>query len=73
VGILNIEPTGNYAIRIIFDDLHDTGIYSWDYLYEIGEKKYSLIRKYIKALKQKKLSREPSKRTSTAATKATTA
>jgi DUF971 family protein len=37
VGILKIEPVGNYAIKIIFSDGHDTGIYSWDYLYRLGE------------------------------------
>ena len=36
VGILALEPVGNYAIRIKFDDLHDTGLYSWRYLYELG-------------------------------------
>ena len=36
VGIMAIEPVGNYAVRLVFDDLHDTGIYSWDYLHELG-------------------------------------
>ena len=36
VGIMEIEPVGNYAICIKFDDLHDTGIYTWDYLHEAG-------------------------------------
>jgi DUF971 family protein len=36
VGILALEPVGNYAVRIKFDDLHDTGLYSWRYLYELG-------------------------------------
>jgi len=36
VGILDLEPVGNYAVRIKFDDLHDTGIYSWEYLYRLG-------------------------------------
>ena len=36
VGIMDLEPVGNYAVRIKFDDLHDTGIYSWHYLYELG-------------------------------------
>ena len=38
VGILELEPVGNYAVRIKFDDLHDTGIYSWDYLYQLGRR-----------------------------------
>ncbi|MBB4287581.1 gamma-butyrobetaine hydroxylase-like domain-containing protein [Roseospira goensis] len=37
VGILDLEPIGHYAVRIVFDDLHDTGIYSWDYLWELGQ------------------------------------
>ena len=36
VAIIGIEPVGNYAVRLTFDDLHDTGIYSWDYLHELG-------------------------------------
>jgi DUF971 family protein len=36
VLILNIEPVGHYAVRLVFDDGHDTGLYSWEYLYELG-------------------------------------
>jgi DUF971 family protein len=36
VKIAKLEPVGNYAVRIIFDDGHDTGLYSWDYLHELG-------------------------------------
>ncbi|MEE2981284.1 MAG: DUF971 domain-containing protein, partial [Pseudomonadota bacterium] len=36
IGIMKIEAVGNYAIRITFDDLHDTGIFTWQYLYELG-------------------------------------
>jgi DUF971 family protein len=59
VGILAVEPVGNYAIRIKFDDLHDTGIYSWTYLYELGrvqEKRWST---YLAELDKRGLSREP--------------
>lgn len=59
VGIMSVEPVGNYAIRIGFDDLHNTGIYSWDYLYELGEKKEELWEKYLAALEARGLSREP--------------
>ena len=38
VGIMAVEPVGHYAIRIKFDDLHDTGIYSWRFLHELGER-----------------------------------
>jgi len=39
VKIKNLEPVGNYAVRILFDDGHDTGLYSWDYLHELGRVK----------------------------------
>jgi DUF971 family protein len=58
VGILELEPVGNYAIRIKFDDMHDTGIFSWRYLYELGEKKDELWAKYLTALAERGLSRE---------------
>jgi DUF971 family protein len=59
VGIMGLEPVGNYAIRIKFDDLHDTGIFSWRYLYELGEKQDELWQGYLDALKAKGLSRDP--------------
>jgi len=59
VGIMELEPVGNYAIRIKFDDLHDTGIFSWTYLYELGEKSETLWAQYLAALAAKGLSREP--------------
>lgn len=59
VGIIALEPVGNYAIRIKFDDLHDTGIYSWQYLRELGENQDRLWQDYLKALEAKGLSREP--------------
>src|SRR6185437_2694356 len=36
VGILEVHPVGNYAVRLVFDDMHSTGIFSWDYLLELG-------------------------------------
>ena len=36
VGISGVEPIGHYALKIVFDDGHDTGLYSWDYLYQLG-------------------------------------
>ena len=62
VGILELEPVGNYAIRIKFDDMHDTGIFSWRYLYEMGEKKDELWTKYLAALAERGLSREAERR-----------
>ena len=59
VGILAIEPIGNYAIRISFDDLHDTGIYSWPYLHRLGVEKARIWSEYLAALADKGLSRDP--------------
>ena len=59
VGILAVEPVGNYAVRIKFDDLHDTGIYSWKYLYRLGERQSEIWNDYQAALAAKGLSRDP--------------
>ncbi len=59
VGIMDVEAVGNYAIRIRFDDLHDTGIYSWKYLRELGENEETIWREYLDALAVRGLSREP--------------
>ena len=58
VSVTSIEPVGNYAIRIVFDDLHDTGIYSWTYLRELAEGHERIWAAYLGALKEKGLSRE---------------
>ncbi|MBM3508002.1 MAG: DUF971 domain-containing protein [Alphaproteobacteria bacterium] len=59
VGILGIEAVGHYAIRIRFDDLHDTGLYTWAYLRELGEKQDELFANYVAALTSAGLTREP--------------
>jgi DUF971 family protein len=59
VGIIGLEPVGNYAVRIIFDDLHDTGIYSWSYLHQLGIEQERRWRAYVEALAANGLSREP--------------
>lgn len=59
VSILDLEPVGNYAVKIKFDDLHDTGMYSWRYLYQLGCNQDELWREYLKGLEDKGLSREP--------------
>jgi len=59
VGIMKVEPVGNYGVRIVFDDLHDTGIYSWEYLYELGEDQEERWRAYLAALDAQGLSRDP--------------
>ncbi len=62
VGILEIEPVGNYAVKIKFDDLHDTGIFSWQYLYRLGENQDQIWQAYLVALEERGLSREPARR-----------
>ena len=59
VGIMELEPVGNYAIRIRFDDLHDTGIFSWRYLHHLGLNKDEIWSDYLKNLEKKGLSRDP--------------
>ena len=61
VGIIALEPVGNYAVRITFDDLHDTGIYSWAYLYELGVEQETRWRAYLEGLAANGLSREPAR------------
>ncbi|HWA51324.1 MAG TPA: DUF971 domain-containing protein [Dongiaceae bacterium] len=61
VGIMSVEPVGNYAIRIKFDDMHDTGIFSWRYLYELGLNQEKAWADYLKALEERGLSRDPRK------------
>jgi DUF971 family protein len=46
VGILRIEPVGQYAVRLVFDDGHDSGLYTWKYLYELGRERDTRWRAY---------------------------
>jgi DUF971 family protein len=62
VAILEIQPVGNYAVRLVFDDLHSTGIFSWDYLSELGRDRERKWRDYLDELAAKNLSRDPAKR-----------
>jgi len=57
VRILRLEPVGNYAARIVFDDGHDTGLYTWRYLRELGENKEARFDAYLEDLAAKHLSR----------------
>jgi DUF971 family protein len=58
VSIRDIEPVGNYAIKLRFDDGHDTGLYSWEYLYKLGQKQTQLWQKYLDRLQQVGYSRQ---------------
>jgi DUF971 family protein len=57
VRIVRIEPVGNYAARIVFSDGHDTGLYTWAYLRELGEHKEERFQAYLTELAAKRLSR----------------
>ena len=59
VKITNIEPVGNYAIKITFDDGHDTGLFSWKYLTELGQEFDARWKFYLFELEDKGLTREP--------------
>ena len=52
VRISNIEPVGQYAVRLIFDDGHDSGLYSWKYLHELGRERDSLWNRYLDRVQQ---------------------
>jgi DUF971 family protein len=58
VSILAIDPVGNYAVKLRFSDGHDTGIYSWDYLYDLGASQERLWAEYLSRLEQAGASRD---------------
>jgi DUF971 family protein len=58
VAVTEIEPVGSYAVRLSFDDLHTTGIYTWDYLYELGARQTEKWAHYLAELKAKGLARD---------------
>ena len=59
VGIMRVEPVGLYGVRLVFDDLHDTGIYSWEFLRTLVEEREARWAAYEQALAAKGLSRDP--------------
>jgi len=62
VAILEVHPVGNYAVRLVFDDLHSTGIFSWSYLLDLGRNRDRYWQEYLDELGGKGLSRDPVKR-----------
>jgi DUF971 family protein len=58
VGVIGAEPVGRYAVRIRFDDGHDTGLYTWSYLRELAEEKDARMTKYLAQMKKLGLPRE---------------
>ena len=61
VRILELHPIGNYAVRLAFDDLHSTGIFTWDYLFELGRNREQYWRDYLAELADKNMSRAPAR------------
>jgi DUF971 family protein len=59
VMILEVLPVGNYAVRLVFDDIHSTGIYGWDYLRDLGQNHPAYWQDYLDELTAKNLSRDP--------------
>jgi DUF971 family protein len=59
VTIASVEPVGHYALRPTFSDGHSTGIYSWDYLYDLGERHDELWRRYLERMAAAGASRDP--------------
>lgn len=62
VGIMQVLPVGNYAVRLVFDDMHSTGIFGWDYLHELGHNRAKYWQDYLDELIAKNLTREPPRR-----------
>jgi DUF971 family protein len=61
VGISNIEPVGHYAIKIYFDDGHDSGLFSWDYLYDLATQQSELWQDYLDRLAKAGYQRQPTR------------
>jgi DUF971 family protein len=59
IAVLEVQPVGNYAVRIVFDDLHSTGIFSWDYFLKLGRGQERLWQDYLAELAAKGMSRAP--------------
>ena len=61
--IMEVQPVGNYAVRLVFDDTHSTGIFSWDYFLKLGRDQGRMWRDYLDDLAAKGLSRDRPKPT----------
>lgn len=59
VNIVAVEPVGNYAVRLIYSDSHNSGLYSWDYLHELGTQRLVKWQCYLNKLKAEGITREP--------------
>lgn len=59
VEITDVQPVGSYAVQLVFSDGHDSGLYSWDYLYDLGVNQEALWKKYLERMSDAGASREP--------------
>ena len=59
VALTGVAPAGNYALKLVFDDGHDSGLYSWDYLYQLGQRQEQLWQDYLQQLRAAGASRDP--------------
>jgi DUF971 family protein len=59
VGILEVLPVGNYGVRLVFDDMHSTGIFGWDYLLDLGRNHAEYWKEYLDELAAQNMTREP--------------
>ena len=59
VALTGVAPAGNYALKLVFDDGHDSGLYSWDYLYQLGQRQEQLWQDYLEQLHAAGASRDP--------------
>lgn len=59
VGIMEVLPVGNYAVRLVFDDMHSTGIFGWEYLLDLGRNRAKYWQDYLDELAAKNLGRDP--------------
>jgi DUF971 family protein len=66
VGIMGIDPVGQYGVRIMFDDMHSSGIYSWEYLYDLGSHEDENMKVYLNELEKKGLPRHRKQRDTSA-------
>jgi len=62
VEIIEVLPVCNYAVRLVFDDMHSTGIFDWNYLFDLGRNRNAYWQDYIDELAAKNLSRDPPQR-----------
>ncbi|MHB0984568.1 MAG: gamma-butyrobetaine hydroxylase family protein [Sulfuricella sp.] len=59
VEITDVQPVGSYAVQLVFSDGHDSGLYSWDYLYDLGDNQEALWQQYLARMSEAGASREP--------------